>query len=50
MLTNATIVNNDNSLLFKKLKELNALHRIIMTGVRVSSLLPKTPLTFARHR
>lgn len=30
---NGTSVKNDNSLLFKKLKELNSIHRIIMTGV-----------------
>ena len=27
-------VNNDNSLLFKKLNDLTVMHRIIMTGVR----------------
>lgn len=27
-------VKNDGSLLFKKLNELNTIHRIIMTGVR----------------
>ncbi|KAI0030210.1 SNF2 family N-terminal domain-containing protein [Vararia minispora EC-137] len=30
-------LNNDNSLLFKKLKELNALHRIIMTGTPLNN-------------
>jgi chromodomain-helicase-DNA-binding protein 4 len=35
---NVITVKNDNSLLFKKLKELTVIHRIIMTGVH--SVLP----------
>jgi hypothetical protein len=32
--TVSTLVKSDTSLLFKRLNELNSVHRIIMTGVR----------------
>ncbi len=38
MILIATVVKSDESLIFKRLKELNSFHRIIMTGVSEACL------------
>lgn len=45
MLNIVIVVKSDTSLLFRKLKELNILHRIILTGVRAVSSFRQMILT-----
>ena len=42
-LTLTATVKSDSSLLFRKLKELKTLHRIILTGVRFGAMLMLDP-------